>query len=113
MAVSPWFEADRRGKHTEPTPLSSPRGTLSKEVPRSTAGAPPGAPTGASLGAAAGVLTASVAFSVQADPRTPLFPAQPLVYHCIMTLITTTTDLDAFCSRLAGAETITVDTEFM
>ncbi len=30
-----------------------------------------------------------------------------------MTLITTTEDLEAFCGRLAGAEFITVDTEFM
>ena len=30
-----------------------------------------------------------------------------------MTLITTTEDLEAFCGRLAGAEFVTVDTEFM
>ncbi len=36
-----------------------------------------------------------------------------VVYEQIMTLITTTRDLEAFCRDLAGADYITVDTEFL
>jgi len=42
-----------------------------------------------------------------------LFPRRVLVYEARMTLITTTSELDAFCRGLAGADYITVDTEFL
>lgn len=46
-------------------------------------------------------------------PKGELSRGRALVYEAIMTLITTTEDLDAFCRSLAGAEYITVDTEFL